>query len=345
MAIAATPNQNTTYVQQGNGQVLISWNYVAGATSYSIQRSTNGGLSYTVLTTTTNNFYVDTSVTAGSQYFYGVASVNGSGTSAYTIGQGTVPVIGGTASLGSIRLAALQRADRVGSNFVSLPEANFFVNQSAFELYDLLTTVYEDYNVAQPAQFNTNGTTSLFPLPNGILQFTNTAGALYTAPPLYKLLGVDLGLNPTPNGWVTIKKFNFIDRNKYIYPNTASTIYGVFQLQYRMIGNNIEFIPIPSANQPIRLWYVPRMTQLLLDTDTLDGISGWTQYVIIRTAKYILDKEESDTSKLDEEIAFLKGRIEETAINRDAGQTDTVSDTRGSGWNQNGFTNFPGGGR
>jgi hypothetical protein len=57
----------------------------------------------------------------------------------------------------------------------------------------------------------------------------------------------------------------------------------------------------------------------------------------------MLDKEESDTTKLDQELVFLKQRIEESAVNRDAGQPDTISNVRqgrdfgnGSGWGWNG---------
>jgi hypothetical protein len=72
---------------------------------------------------------------------------------------------------------------------------------------------------------------------------------------------------------------------------------------------------------------------LLADTDiTTTGISGWIEYVIVRAAKYALDKEESDTSKLDAQLLYLKGRIEESAQNRDAGIPDKISDIRGSGW-------------
>lgn len=344
--IPLPPNNNSTYVQQGNGQVYISWNLVPGATSYSLQRSIDG-ITYTTIATPTTNNYLDTTALLNVQYFYQVASVNGAGTSAYTAPQGIIPVGTGLMSLGGLRLAAQQRADRVASNFVTLPEWNVFINQAAFELYDLLIDVYEDYNVAAPAYFLTNGQDAQYPLPDGIQTFLNAQYQPYVAPPFYKLLGVDLGLNNAQNGFVTVKKFNFIDRNKYVFPNTASTIYGVFNMQYRLLANTIDFIPVPSASQPMRIWYIPRMPQLLQDTDVLDGVSGWTQYVIIRAAKYALDKEESDTTKLDAELLFLKQRIEESAMNRDAGQADTISDTRGSfgyGNNGNGWSGFPGGG-
>lgn len=331
MAIPGIP-QNF-FVQTGNGVNLLSWNQQAGALTYSIQRSTDG-LNYTTLATVAPLQYLDSAVVLGTAYYYQIAATNTSGTSPYTASQSVVPATTGEMSLGAIRLASQQRADRVNSQFVTLPELNFFVNQAMFELYDLLITCYEDYFVAPTAQFVSDGTTFLYPLPDGVRTFQNQNGQNFIPEPFYKLMGVDLALNTANNAFVTVNKFNFIDRNRYIYPNSSSSLYGVFNMQYRLVGSSMEFVPTPSAGQIIRLWYIPRMKQLLLDTDTTtQGISGWLQYVIIRAAKYILDKEESDTSKLDTEILFLKSRIEESAMNRDAGQADTISDTRGSrGW-------------
>lgn len=193
------------------------------------------------------------------------------------------------------------------------------------------------------------------PLPYGILtkvsgtgdnQITFSTYALslsgQPSPAFYKAAGVDLAVNTsTVNpAWVTLKKFNFIDRNKYVYPNSTSTIYGVYNQAYRIMGQQIDFIPVPAGNQTIRLWYAPRLPALLKDRDvTTLGFSGWLRYPIVRAAKYALDKEEgSDTSKLDAEIVFLKQRIEQMSQNRDAGIPDTISETRrdgiygGTGW-------------
>jgi hypothetical protein len=74
------------------------------------------------------------------------------------------------------------------------------------------------------------------------------------------------------------------------------------------------------------------------------GVSGWTEYVIVRAAKYALDKEESDTSKLDMELVALNDRIISSASYRDQGQPDKISDTRGNnGWGGSGNTGFNGG--
>lgn len=345
----ATPGipQNFT-VQQGNQQILLQWDLSTGADSYILQRSLDN-VTYSLLATISGSplatQYLDTSGTLGVEYWYKVAAATGIAISSYTPPQSAIPAPTAEKTLSQIRLAAKQRADRVNSNFVTDAEWRDYINQSMFELYDILITEFEDYYVAPiPAQFTVNGNQFLYPLPNGSISFNNgldQSQPSFVAPPFYKLLGVDLALNNTTNGYVTLNRFNFINRNQFVYPNTASTIYGVFNMQYRVLGNKIEFIPTPTAGQSIRLWYIPRMTELLADTDVSDiGVSGWIEYVIVRAAKYALDKEESDSSKLDQELIFLKTRIEETASNRDAGQPDRISDTRsnrGSGYGEGGF--------
>lgn len=326
MALAATPSNLS--ISQGNNSVYLSWTIVGSATSYAIKRSTDG-VTFSALGTSTAPNYTDSTVSLGTQYWYEVASVNGSDTSPYTSAVTTVPAPNGEMSLLELRLRAKQRADLVNSQFVTDSEWNSYINQSLFELYDLLITVYEDYFFAIPINFAVDGSSQLWPLPNGSNTFKNSAGATITPKALYKLMGVDLKIQSSNQAFVTIPKFNFQDRNQYVYPNTASTIYGVFNLRYRMIGNNIEFIPTPSANQTIQLWYVPKMDQLIADTDlTVEGVSGWLEYVIVDAAIKAMQKEESDVSVLMAQKQALKQRIEESASNRDAGRPDTISDVR-----------------
>lgn len=343
--MAAPSAPNNFAVQTANQKILSSWNQTTGATSYTLQRSEDNVTFADIVTlsgTPLATSYIDDTVSVGTEYWYKVLASNIDGDSSYTSSSSAIPSPTGEKSLKQIRLESRQRADRENSEFVTDPELNTFINKAMYELYDLLITVYEDYNVATPIQFTTNGTSNAYSLPNGSNTFTDSITQETVTPqPYYKLLGLDLAVQNSNNGWVTINKYNFIDRNRFVYPNTASTIYGVFNMQYRVMGSNIQFIPTPSSAQTIRVWYIPRLTELLADTDTTDiGISGWLEYVIARTAKYILDKEESDTSTLDAEIIYLKERIESSASNRDAGQPDKISDTRGGnqggwgiGWN------------
>ncbi len=332
---APTSAPSNFWVQSANRQIYLSCGLLATATSYDFQRSTDG-ITYTSLATAgtiTVPYYLDTTPVVGTTYYYKVAGrIDTDGP--FTTAQTSVAVPTGEMCLGQIRLQAQQRADQVNSQFLTLPEWNANINNSLFELYDLLVQSYgEEYFVATPVIFTTNGSTTIYPLPDGITTFTNglTNATGFVAAPFYKLMGVDLGPNQGPNGWVTVKKFNFIDRNAFFYPNTNSTLYGVFNMSYRLLGNGIEFIPLPSANQPCRIWYIPRMPMLLADTDiTTSGVSGWIEYVIVDAAIKAMQKEESDCSLLMAQKAELKRRIEAASMNRDVGQPDTISDTRRS---------------
>ncbi len=327
--------------EQADGNILLTWQGSLGSLSYQIQRSTDGVNFSNLAAAGVTTQYIDALPGIGIMYYYQVAGVNATGTGVYSSIVKMVAAPPAEMSLYELRLRSQQTADRVASDFVTTSEWNAFTRLSMYELYDLLITSYEDYNVAPFVYINTNGSIQNYLLPDGVTNFLGNVSDGTTGSPalaFYKLSGVDLGVNTSNNAWVTLNRYDYIDRNAYVYPNSTSTIYGVYNTRYRIMGNSINFIPTPAGNQQIRLSYQPRLPGLLSDTDiTTIGFSGW-----LRNAKYALDKEEgSDTSKLDSEILFLKTRIEESAQNRDVGQPDTISDTRkdsvyGGGWGSGG---------
>lgn len=332
MAIPYQP-QNVA-AQQADGNILITWSTSFGATGYIVQRSIDGITFSTIATVGQVIEYVDSLPGTGVMYYYQVAATNTAGTSTYSSIVQMVAAPPSEMSLYELRLRAQQTADRINSNFVTTTEWNSFLNLAQYELYDILIGAYEDYFASQTVFINTNGTTANYPLPDGVSNYLggtypNTVGGL-PSPAFYKLAGVDLGINTSNNAWVTLLRYDFIERNKYVYPNSTSTIYGVYNMRYRLMGNNINIIPTPAGNQQLRVWYSPRLTALLEDQNiTTIGYSGWLRYPIVRAAKYALDKEEgSDTSKLDAELIYLKQRIEEAAQNRDAGVANTISMVR-----------------
>lgn len=330
MAIPYQPQGLTA--EQADGNILLSWSGSLGATSYQINRSTDG-VNFTALATVGLVIqYVDSLPGTGIMYYYQVAAANADGTSTYSSTTQMVAAPPSEMSLFELRLRSQQTADRVNSQFVTTSEWNAFLRLAMYELYDILITSYEDLKAGKKVYINTNGTDIEYDLPNGVTNFLgntfpNSSGS--PAQAFYKLAGADLGLNTSNNAWVTLRHFNFVNRNDYIYPNSTSTIYGVYNMSYRIMDNKLEVIPTPAGNQQIRLWYTPRLPALLSDVDiTTIGYSGWLRYPIVRAAKYALDKEESDTSKLDTEIAYLKTRIEQASQNVDAGAPDTISDSR-----------------
>lgn len=226
-----------------------------------------------------------------------------------------------TLSLSQLRTAVRQRADMQNlsgiytNSFIKDPELDSYINQSYFELYDLLVQKYGDNYYVVPYTFVTDGTSQMYTLPADF----------------YKLLGAEVALSNTNDSWVTIKPFNFIDRNRYAVPNFQS-FYGITNLRYRLNGNDLWLTPIAQAGQNFRIWYVPRLQTLDDDADTVDGISGWTEYIIIDAAIKCMQKEESDVSVLAAQKMAMIQRIEAAAENRDAGSPATVSDGQYADW-------------
>lgn len=338
---SAVPQQ--IILTTGNGQNYLSWAEVPGATNYIVQRSTTGLLdSFSTLASPVVNKYLDTSAVVETQYWYQVASVVGSTTSGYNgMGSNNLPLtitacLPGQINLGYLRYMSKLRADLLRSNFLTEDEWNFNINQSANRLYDLLISKFgEKYFLADPLTFSTTGA-SVYPLPNG----SNYDGA----PALYKLAGVDAGINATNNQWFTLPKFNWIDRNRYATLQLAGIVQSIYGLAYCDFGNNLYFIPTPTTAQTIQLWYIPVLTQMLQDTDMMPfSISGWSELVIVDAGIKALIKEESydQAQALINERTGLLERIETTAANRDVGQPNTVSNTRSRCGDQN-FGSFGG---
>src|SRR4051812_37114429 len=159
--------------------------------------------------------------------------------------------------LSELRTAAQQRADMVNSDFVSDAEWTQLINLSYFELYDLLVQKYgNDYFVAAP------------------YAFTSTPGTATVALPadFYKALGLDVSVSGGgSNSWLTVKPFNFGERNKFLVPGLSAL--APYNLQYRINGSNLLFISTPSQTLNFQLWYIPRLTPLVGEDDTADGVS------------------------------------------------------------------------
>lgn len=166
----------------------------------------------------------------------------------------------GKVTLGYLRMQAKQRADMENNPAISDTEWNGYLSLSYKELYDKLVAAYgNDYYIAQPYQFSLTGS-QFYPLPDGSTTYLSANGS--TAPAFYKLCGVDLQYSGSPSGWVSLRNFNWVDRNKYAYPNTTVNINGYSNLRYRISDNSLWLIPIPATSQLAQLWYVPEPTSI-----------------------------------------------------------------------------------
>lgn len=226
----------------------------------------------------------------------------------FVLGGASIPT--GTVTLSAIRDQVRQRADMVNSQFVTDDELDTYINGSYFELYDLLVQKYGDnYFVAAAYEITTDGSET-YDLPDDF----------------YKLLGVDLQTSDSADSRITLKPFNFAERNRY--GTNVQSILGEVNFRYRLNGNSLWLTPTPDSGQTIILWYVPVMTRLEDDDDTMNGVSGWEEYVVVDAVIKAKTKEESDVSVELAQKAALVARIESAAENRDAGSPATVTDSR-----------------
>lgn len=216
-------------------------------------------------------------------------------------------------TLAELKKRVRRRADMERSQFVSDVELAEYINLSYKELYDLLVATFEDYYTLDPVEFTLNQGEYIFPLPDDF----------------YKLRGVDgkLTVSSSTSDYQTLQPFNFQERNTRNREFNRA-IFGVVSLTYRIVNNSLYIYPQEAAKGQYRIWYVPRANDLINDTDTVDGVNGWEEYIIIDAAIKMLGKEESDTTVLKEEKERIKMRIIDMAANRDAGSSERITDVQ-----------------
>lgn len=146
---------------------------------------------------------------------------------------------------------------------------------------------------------------------------------------VYQVRGVDAVYSSSVI--VNVPRYNWEERNVYsgipeVAPYSPISAYRV--IQNPINGNDcIEFIPAtPNGVSYYRVWYYPNPKVLTAPTDTIDGRSGWEEWVVIDAAMKLLAKEESDTSALEREAQRVWARVMAVAENRDAGQGKRITD-------------------
>lgn len=209
-------------------------------------------------------------------------------------------------TLSDLKTRARDQADMTDSDFISDTELLFYINSSYTELYDILVSSFEDYYVAPPTSFTISAGQTNYTLPTDF----------------YKLRGVDYLVSGS--NYLTLPKFNFAKRNQNsLVFSTARRLSG---REYRIVGNKLYIEPSESAPGSYRLWYTPSATLLVSDSDTVNGVNGWEEYIVVDTAIKMLAKEESDTSHLERQRARLLERITNLSQNRDYDQPETIAD-------------------
>ena len=221
-------------------------------------------------------------------------------------------------SLAAIRLQVRQRCDMVNSQFVSDVEMSSYISCAYKELYDILVSRFEDYYTKYPAT-----------------PFTIVTGNTYTLPDdFYKLRAIDAKIDGS-DYWYGLKPFNFSCdrnvRNRLVWRPVVGRAF----IMYQILGNTLYIIPEERAQLDYQIWYIPRAPELVNDSDTIDAVNGWEEYVVLDACIKALTKEESDTTVFIAQKQDMIKRIEAMASNRDSGMTQKVGDAMSGEWGYN----------
>lgn len=225
-------------------------------------------------------------------------------------------------TLASLSQQVRERADMQNSQFVSAEEVNLYINNSAWELYDIVTSRFEDQFIYL------DPLTGLPP----VYSVADTALNYFTLPTnFYKLRGVDRQQDANMDTWFTLAKWNFAERNNFISRGLRS-YWGSSTAKYRVLGSNVWILPQSDASGTYRLWYIPKMIEMTTLQNLDPSIEMWSEYIVVDAAIKCLIKEESDTSMLMAIKGQLLARIEAMSANRDAGAPETIANVRNNGW-------------
>jgi hypothetical protein len=194
-------------------------------------------------------------------------------------------------------------SDETGSKFIDDDELIEYIDQAYAEMYDLIVDTYQDYKVTF-ANFTTASSVNIYQLP------TNC----------YKVRGLDCS-----NG-ISARSFMFEERERLAnttYYNDGLTS----NLRYCVLGDTLLLLPTP-AEESLTLWFVPAPARITEDTQIIDGIAGFEQYIVAHACIEISLKNETDPVPFERKLARCEKKIASFAVNRDAGEPRQVIDAR-----------------
>ena len=233
-------------------------------------------------------------------------------------------------NLQTLIFRAQSRADMINANFVSSAAAGtqpgaewtYWANSAAMDFFDKI-------GAADPERYM------------NLYSFTTTSNvADYALPADFKtLLRVDLVYGTgSPPLFYTLRKFNLLEEDAYQFPAYITLAGPAYR--YRLRNGNIHFAPAIQAANTINLYYLPVIPQMVNPTDTIDGINGWEEMIILDMAMRALLKENAtDITPLQMEYSRWEKKIQALAEQRDSSFPESTIDVNRGPTQWGGFTN------
>lgn len=133
------------------------------------------------------------------------------------------------------------------------------------------------------------------------------------------------------------RRFELARHDQHHRPDTG---FNADACTYRIIGMDIELSPIPlTGTYEVR--YIPVPLTLAADSDEIDGVLGWEEYIVLWVAIKLLQKEGShdQANQLKPDMVMLLQRIQDEAQAAEMSNGTVVANTR---WGGNYRTGLPG---
>lgn len=200
---------------------------------------------------------------------------------------------------------ARARADLQNSQFCSDAELIDQISLSYAKLYSTILDKFPEFNITSQNLTLTPGT-SIYSLPADF----------------YRLRGVDINIGNQP---YQLRKFSFTERNRAIGAISSRPSH------YILTNTTIKLVPAPhttGGTDSVTLWYAPVPTKLTTAGQSVDGVAGFEEYIMLDTAIYIRTKEESDISGLEIRRAQMEQIILSAMGNIDSTFPDKVVDVQ-----------------
>ena len=194
-----------------------------------------------------------------------------------------------------VRQAAdIQHMDSA-NGFITDNEIMGYLSDSYTELYDIL--VSKGIN-----QFESSATLSV------------TSGVASVPADFYAALGVYRVEN---DFLIPLKEVYLKDIHRYRTSEQGNAY------AFRVVGEEIHLYPPPSSGT-YKLYYAPFATKFALTSDTVDGVNGWEEYLVLDATIKCQDKEESSSEGTREKKRDMLNRIDAMAENRTVGPHSVV---------------------
>lgn len=225
----------------------------------------------------------------------------------------------GLVELATARLRARQHANQEtndeSSSFVSKDELNSFLNEDFASLYDKLVKAYpQEYNITKADLASVQPVIDQleYNLPDDfyrLVSYTLQDGEDFFQPEIWQ----------------------FHELGELLRAEYLNQGYTIRNLKYRLQNNTLVLRPPPKKSTWFaHMFYIPTFTPLVADDDEFDGVNGWEEWAIIKSAIKMKAKAKFDIGALTGLWQSVDERLNGLIKTRDQSQPQQMNDVMGT---------------